>query len=115
MNVLSISKDEAVIQDDARIHTSARLAARFPLGENPMRFITLFAICTAMASAQPFTASPDQGRSMITTQYGIVATPQFLASQAGARMLEAGGNGVDAAIAANAVPGATQPYANGIG
>ena len=52
---------------------------------------------------------------MIVTQYGIVATSQFLASQAGAKMLEAGGNAIDAAIAANAVLGLTQPYVNGMG
>ncbi len=52
---------------------------------------------------------------MIVTRYGIVATPQFLASQAGARILEAGGNAIDAAIAANAVVGLTMPYVNGIG
>ena len=56
-----------------------------------------------------------QARSMVVSQYGIVASSQFLASQAGARMLEAGGNAVDAAITANAVLGLTQPYANGIG
>src|SRR5579883_923565 len=56
-----------------------------------------------------------QARSMIVSRYGIVASSQFLASQAGARMLEAGGNAVDATIAANAVLGVTQPYANGIG
>ncbi len=52
---------------------------------------------------------------MIVTQYGIVAASQFLASQAGAKMLEAGGNAIDAAIAANAVLGLTQPYVNGLG
>src|SRR5689334_56679 len=57
----------------------------------------------------------EQARSMIVTQYGIVAASQFLASQAGAKMLEAGGNAVDAAIAANAVLGLTQPYVNGLG
>ena len=57
----------------------------------------------------------DQGRSMVITTYGIVATPQFLASQAGAKVLEAGGNAVDAAIAANAVLGVTEPYVNGMG
>src|ERR1700759_2107395 len=56
-----------------------------------------------------------QARSMIVSRYGIVASSQFLASQAGARTLEAGGNAVDAAIAANALLGLTQPYANGIG
>src|SRR5438309_2180242 len=57
----------------------------------------------------------EQARSMIVTQYGIVAASQFLASQAGAKMLEQGGNAVDAAIAANAVLGLTQPYVNGMG
>jgi gamma-glutamyltranspeptidase / glutathione hydrolase len=68
-----------------------------------------------MSDAQPFVSSPDQGRSMIVSNGGIVATPQFLASQAGARILEAGGNAVDAAIAANAVVGVTMPYVNGMG
>ena len=57
----------------------------------------------------------DQHRSMIVSKFGIVAAPQFLASQAGARILEAGGNAIDAAIAANAMTGLTQPYVNGIG
>src|SRR5450755_1288132 len=57
----------------------------------------------------------EQARSMIVTQYGIVASSQFLASQAGAKMLESGGNAIDAAIAANAVLGLTQPYVNGLG
>jgi gamma-glutamyltranspeptidase/glutathione hydrolase len=62
-----------------------------------------------------FQSVPGQGRSMVVTKYGIVAAPQFLASQAGAHILEEGGNAVDAAIAANAVMGVTQPYVNGIG
>jgi gamma-glutamyltranspeptidase/glutathione hydrolase len=62
-----------------------------------------------------FISAPDQGRSMVVTKYGIVAAPQFLASQAGAQILQAGGNAVDAAIAANAVMGVTQPYVNGMG
>jgi gamma-glutamyltranspeptidase/glutathione hydrolase len=68
-----------------------------------------------MSGAQPFASSPDQGRSMIVSNGGIVATPQFLASQAGARILEEGGNAIDAAIAANAVVGLTMPYVNGMG
>jgi gamma-glutamyltranspeptidase/glutathione hydrolase len=52
---------------------------------------------------------------MVVTNFGIVAAPQFLASQAGAHILEEGGNAVDAAIAANAVMGVVQPYVNGMG
>lgn len=69
----------------------------------------------AFAAAQHFSSVPGQGRSMVITKYGIVAAPQFLASQAGARILEQGGNAVDAAIAANAVMGVTEPYVNGMG
>lgn len=55
------------------------------------------------------------GRSMIATKLGIVASSQPLASAAGAQVLAAGGNAVDAAIAANAVLGLTEPMMNGIG
>lgn len=80
-----------------------------------MKTFAIFLAFAAISSGQQFSSSPDQARSMIATQYGIVATPQYLASQAGAKVLEAGGNAVDAAIAANAVLGVTQPYVNGMG
>jgi gamma-glutamyltranspeptidase/glutathione hydrolase len=52
---------------------------------------------------------------VVSTQYGIVATSQVQASQAGARVLEQGGSAIDAAIAANAVLGVMEPMANGMG
>ncbi|MGA2534843.1 MAG: gamma-glutamyltransferase [Terracidiphilus sp.] len=55
------------------------------------------------------------GRSVVATQYGIVATSQVIASQAGARVLEQGGSAIDAAIAANAVLNVTEPNTNGMG
>src|SRR2546423_1298761 len=55
------------------------------------------------------------GRSKIATTYGIVAASQPLAARAGVQMLERGGTAVDAAIAANAVLGVTEPQSNGIG
>jgi gamma-glutamyltranspeptidase/glutathione hydrolase len=55
------------------------------------------------------------GRSVVSSQYGIVATSQVRASQAGARVLERGGSAIDAAIAANAVLGVTEPMMNGMG
>jgi gamma-glutamyltranspeptidase/glutathione hydrolase len=57
----------------------------------------------------------DQTRSVVISQFGIVATSQTLASQAGAMILERGGNAIDAAIAANATLGVVQPGGNGIG
>ena len=56
-----------------------------------------------------------QTRSMVISRYGIVAAESPLAAQAGARMLENGGNAVDAAIATNAVMGVVSPMMNGIG
>jgi gamma-glutamyltranspeptidase/glutathione hydrolase len=57
----------------------------------------------------------EQTRSVVISQFGIVATSQTLASQAGAMILEHGGNAIDAAIAANATLGVVQPGGNGIG
>src|ERR1700692_127251 len=56
-----------------------------------------------------------QGRSMVISQSGIVATESPLASKAGAAVLERGGNAVDAAIAAHAVMTVVAPMWNGIG
>lgn len=67
------------------------------------------------AQASPQAPLVVTGRSMIATKLGIVATTQPLASQAGAQILAAGGNAIDAAIAANAVMGVTEPMMNGIG
>src|SRR3981189_2626298 len=55
------------------------------------------------------------GRSRIATKYGIVAASQPLAARAGVRILERGGNAVDAAIATNAMMGVMEPMMNGIG
>jgi gamma-glutamyltranspeptidase / glutathione hydrolase len=56
-----------------------------------------------------------QSRSMVMTQYGIVATSQAVASQAGAAILARGGSAVDAAVAANAALGVIEPMMNGVG
>ena len=56
-----------------------------------------------------------QTRSMVISRLGIVAAESPLAAQAGVRMLERGGNAVDAAIATNAMMGVVEPMMNGIG
>ncbi|MEM8766810.1 MAG: gamma-glutamyltransferase family protein [Pseudomonadota bacterium] len=58
---------------------------------------------------------PVSGRSMVTTEYGIVAASQPLAARAGVQVLERGGNAIDAAIAANAAIGLMEPTGNGVG
>jgi gamma-glutamyltranspeptidase / glutathione hydrolase len=68
-----------------------------------------------MAGREQAAPRPVIGRSMIATTYGIVATSQPLAAQAGAQILERGGHAVDAAIATNAVMGVLEPTGNGIG
>src|SRR2546429_4674721 len=56
-----------------------------------------------------------QARSMVISLNGIVAAESPLAAQAGVRILERGGNAVDAAIATNAMMGVVEPMMNGIG
>ncbi|MCS7023340.1 MAG: gamma-glutamyltransferase [Bryobacteraceae bacterium] len=54
-------------------------------------------------------------RSVVIARQGIAATSQVLASQSAAQILGRGGSAVDAAIAANAVLGVTEPMMCGLG
>src|SRR6266851_4727971 len=70
---------------------------------------------TMMATQVIFAQDRGQGRSMVISRGGIVAAESPLAAQAGVRILERGGNAVDAAIATNAMMGVVEPMMNGIG
>src|SRR5260370_38211339 len=74
-----------------------------------------FGIAMTIAGQSVDAQDRSQGRSMVISRYGIVAAESPLAAQAGARMLERGGNAVDAAIATNAVMGVVAPMSNGVG
>src|SRR5438552_12394232 len=50
-----------------------------------------------------------QSRSMVVARMGIVASENVLASEVGARILENGGNAIDAAVATNAMMGLVAP------
>jgi gamma-glutamyltranspeptidase/glutathione hydrolase len=72
--------------------------------------------CLLLALATPVLAQDrTNARSMVISPYGIVATSQVQASQAGAEILSRGGSAADAAIAANAVLGVMEPDMNGMG
>ena len=78
-----------------------------------IRFTGLFCLAASAIYGQALGRS--YGRSMVISQRGIAATSQVLASQAGAQILARGGSAVDAAIAANAVLGVTEPLMTGLG
>jgi gamma-glutamyltranspeptidase/glutathione hydrolase len=77
------------------------------------QFLPSFLVVALVASAFP--QDRTNARSMVISPYGIVASSQVLASQAGAEILAHGGSAVDAAIATNAVLGVMEPDMNGMG
>jgi gamma-glutamyltranspeptidase / glutathione hydrolase len=77
--------------------------------------LTVVLLVVPVVGAEQQDPAREQSRSMVMTQYGIVATSQAVASQAGAAILAKGGSAVDAAIAANAALGVIEPMMNGVG
>ena len=75
------------------------------------RFAILGVLIPSLAAAQ----DRSQSRSMVSSTQGVVASESVLASQVGARILEQGGNAIDAAVAANAMMGLVAPMNDGIG
>jgi gamma-glutamyltranspeptidase/glutathione hydrolase len=78
-------------------------------------FLLFFLFLLLSMTYNAATQDRSYGRSVVMTDRGIVATSHYLASQAGAQVLAQGGSAMDAAIAANAVLGVTEPMMNGIG
>jgi gamma-glutamyltranspeptidase/glutathione hydrolase len=80
-----------------------------------LRPILLLVFLLSMVIIESSAQDRSYGRSVVMSDRGIVATSHYLASQAGAQVLAKGGTAMDAAIAANAVLGVTEPMNNGIG
>ena len=77
--------------------------------------LTRLTVAIILLSVSAFAVDRSHARSMVITRDGIVATSHVQASVAGAQILAKGGSAIDAAIAANAVLGVTEPMMNGIG
>src|SRR5687767_7859774 len=59
--------------------------------------------------------NPRATRSVVMARNGMIATSQPLASAAGLRVLQQGGNAIDAAVTAAAVLAVVEPTMNGLG
>src|SRR4051812_29748306 len=77
--------------------------------------IATASLVLVLATSTALAQDRSQSRSMVPSQSGVVATESVLASQVGARILESGGNAIDAAVAANAMMGLVAPMNDGIG
>jgi gamma-glutamyltranspeptidase / glutathione hydrolase len=81
----------------------------------PLLAASLAASASALMITPLAAADRTQARSMVISQYGIVAAEHPIAARAGTAVLERGGNAIDAAVAANAAMGLVAPMMNGIG
>ena len=77
--------------------------------------VLVLACLAAMSARHTSAQERTQGRSVVMSKGGIVAAESPLAAAAGVRILDGGGNAVDAAIATNAMMGVVEPMMNGIG
>ncbi len=78
-------------------------------------FIAFSFLSLTLKAQDRITGKAFASRSEVIAQNGMVASSHPLASQIGIDILKAGGNAIDAAIAANAAIGLMEPTGNGIG
>lgn len=78
------------------------------------RYVLLTVSLVATLSVSPI-AQTSTWRPVVLSDTGMVSSGHALASEAGLRILKSGGNAIDAAVAAWAVQGLTEPEMTGIG
>src|SRR6476659_3970340 len=80
-----------------------------------MRTRSLVATAVFVGLLTPTSAQNISWRPTVIAQHGMVAAGHPLAAEAGMRVLKAGGNAIDAAIATWAVKGEVEPGMTGLG
>lgn len=78
------------------------------------RYVLLTVSFVATLTVSPI-AQTSTWRPVVLSDTGMVSSGHALASEAGVRILKSGGNAIDAAVAAWAVQGLTEPEMTGIG
>src|SRR5688572_10701684 len=73
--------------------------------------LTILVALSTQASGQ----FPTPTRSTVYAPHGVIATSQPLATTAGLRVMQNGGNAIDAAVVAAAVLNLVEPHMTGIG
>ena len=77
--------------------------------------LSLILFFTITFAQDRITGEPFATRSEVIARHGMACTSQPLATQVALDILKAGGNAIDAAIAANALLGLVEPTGNGMG
>ncbi len=77
--------------------------------------LSLALLFSATFGQDRITGKPFATRSEVIARHGMACTSQPLATQVALDILKAGGNAIDAAIAANALLGLVEPTGNGVG
>ena len=78
------------------------------------RYVLLTVSLVSLLSVAPL-AQTSTWRPVVLSDNGMIASGHALASEVGIRVLKSGGNAIDAAVAAWAVQGLTEPEMTGIG
>jgi len=79
------------------------------------RYALLTLTLIAVLSVSPSAQQTSTWRPVVLSDTGMIASGHALASEAGIRILKSGGNAIDAAVAAWAVQGLTEPEMTGLG